>query len=58
VYAFISKTPLCRVPAISKGTGTPIKTVERHIRKLKAQGKIEFAGSPKTGGYRIIAGEE
>jgi len=25
---------------------------------LKAEGKIEFTGAPKTGGYRLIAGEE
>jgi predicted HTH transcriptional regulator len=58
VLAFIRTNTLCRVPAIAKGTGMPEKTVERHIRRLKEQGKIEFTGAPKTGGYRLIAGEE
>ncbi|HOC61108.1 MAG TPA: putative DNA binding domain-containing protein [Smithellaceae bacterium] len=58
VFVFIRNNPLCRVPRIAKGTGIPVKTVERYIRKLKAEGKIEFTGAPKTGGYRLIAGEE
>ncbi|MCK5320009.1 HTH domain-containing protein [Candidatus Parcubacteria bacterium] len=29
------------------------RTIERWINKLKKEGKIEFKGSPKTGGYFI-----
>jgi ATP-dependent DNA helicase RecG len=58
VLAFIRQNPLSRVPAIAKGTAIPGKTIERYIKKLKEQGKIEFTGAPKTGGYRMIEGEE
>jgi ATP-dependent DNA helicase RecG len=58
VLAFIRQNPLSRVPAIAKGTGIPGKTIERYIKKLKEQGKIEFTGAPKTGGYRMIEGEK
>lgn len=57
VFVFIRHNPSCRVPAIAKGTGIPVKTVERHIRRLKAQGKIEFTGASKTVGYRLTVGE-
>ena len=30
------------------------KTVERWIKQLKEEGKIEFRGSPKKGGYLVI----
>jgi ATP-dependent DNA helicase RecG len=29
----------------------PVKTLERWIKILRSGGKIEFRGSPKTGGY-------
>jgi ATP-dependent DNA helicase RecG len=58
VLAFIRNNPLGRVPAIAKGTGIPQKTIERYMKKLKEQGKIEFTGAPKTGGYRLIVGKE
>lgn len=30
------------------------RTVERWVKKLKDQGKIEFRGAPKTGGYWVV----
>ncbi|MEW6669283.1 MAG: ATP-binding protein [Thermodesulfobacteriota bacterium] len=48
---FIRKTPGLRKPQLSKATGIPVKTLEKHLKKLKNKGVIEFRGSPKTGGY-------
>ncbi|HDQ41682.1 MAG TPA: winged helix-turn-helix transcriptional regulator [Desulfonatronum sp.] len=36
---------------ISQALGLPRRTVERRIKELKSQGRIEFRGAPKTGGY-------
>ena len=32
----------------------PKRTIERWLRQLKAEGKVEFRGAPKTGGYHVI----
>ncbi len=32
---------------------TPLRTVERELKKLKEQDKIHFKGAPKTGGYYV-----
>lgn len=53
VFDFISQNPGCRVPKISAELDIPEKTVERRIKKLKEENKIEYVGSNKTGGYRI-----
>jgi len=37
--------------------GNAKRTIERWLRKLKNEGKIEFIGSSKTGGYWIIEKE-
>ncbi|MBR4372200.1 MAG: winged helix-turn-helix transcriptional regulator [Victivallales bacterium] len=34
--------------------GKSIPTVSRHLKILKENGKIEFRGAPKTGGYYTI----
>ena len=30
------------------------RTIERYIKQLKSEDKIEFQGSPKTGGYVVL----
>lgn len=59
VFDFIRQNPGCRVPKISAELDIPEKTVERRIKKLKEENKIEYVGSNKTGGYRTktLAGE-
>ena len=47
----IQKNPGNRVPQLAKTLGIPAKTIERWIKQLKEDGKIEFRGSPKNGGY-------
>jgi len=52
LHAFICDHPGKRTSEISKVLNVPQKTIERSIHKLKAEQKITFVGSPKTGGYK------
>ena len=54
VLNFIEKTPGLRIPQISEALNVPAKTLERQIRKFREEGKIEFRGSPRTGGYWAV----
>ena len=47
----ISEQPGLRAPAIAKQLGTSPKNIERWLKQLKDQDKIEFKGASKTGGY-------
>ena len=47
----ISEQPGLRAPAIANLLGTSPKNIERWLKQLKDQAKIEFKGAPKTGGY-------
>ena len=51
VYVTILENPGIRKPAIVAKIGKSRATVERAVADLKEQGKIEFRGAPKTGGY-------
>ena len=53
LYAFIEKNPHLRVSQISQSLNIPAKTLERWIKQLKDENKIEFIGSKKTGGYIV-----
>ena len=50
----ITKTGGLNVTELAERIKLSIRTVERHIRSLKLEGKIEFRGAPKTGGYYKI----
>ena len=49
----IRKNPGKRVPQLAKILSIPAKTIERWIKQLKEEEKIEFRGSPKKGGYWV-----
>jgi ATP-dependent DNA helicase RecG len=53
LLAFVRQYPGLRTPQISAAMDVPVKTLERWIKILRFGGKIEFRGSPKTGGYWI-----
>jgi Predicted transcriptional regulator len=42
-----------RLPAIASQIGKSERTVRRDLDSLRAAGKIEFIGSPRTGYYRL-----
>ena len=49
----IRLNPGQRVPHFERALNVPKKTLERWINKFKKEDKIEFKGSPKSGGYWI-----
>jgi len=53
LFKFIKKTPGKRTNEIAGAISVPAKTVEKWLAILKREGKIEFIGSKKTGGYYI-----
>ena len=50
---YIQNNPGLRKPQISGAIGIPIRTLQRRLRELRDQNRIEFRGSPKTGGYHV-----
>ena len=53
LFYFIQNNPNLRTKEISNALNTPLRTIERYIKQLKDEKKIEFKGSPKTGGYIV-----
>ena len=51
LVALITQHPGMRVPALAEVLNTSPKNLERWLKQLREAGKIEFIGSPKTGGY-------
>ncbi len=49
----INKNPHKNTNELAAILNKPNKTIERWISKLKKEGKIEFTGSKKTGGYVV-----
>lgn len=50
---FIKTNPNLRANEISENMQIPLRTIQRWIKQLKDEDKIEFKGSPKTGGYNF-----
>lgn len=53
LYDYIKANPGHKARIISESLNVPFKTVQRWIGKLKDDGKIEFAGSGRVGGYYL-----
>jgi ATP-dependent DNA helicase RecG len=51
LYIFIKDNPNQNANTISNALKIPLRTIQRKLKKLKDDNKIEFVGSPKTGGY-------
>jgi len=54
VYLFITQNPNIKAKQISQSLGIPLRTLQRYLNRLKSDGKIEFRGAPKTGGYFVV----
>ena len=50
---FIKVNPGLRTTQIEVKLNVPVKTLERWLKQLREQSKIEFIGAPKTGGYYV-----
>jgi ATP-dependent DNA helicase RecG len=53
LYDYIKQNPSKRVSHIQKQLKTPAKTIERWIKQFREEGKIEYRGRTKTGGYYV-----
>ena len=53
LYEYIKYNPAQRVSQIQEQLNTPAKTLERWVKQLRDQRKIEYRGSKKTGGYYV-----
>ena len=51
VLAYIQRNPGNRARAIAKALKMSLRSVERYLSELKKQGKTEFRGAPRNGGY-------
>jgi len=49
--SLITKNPGKRAPYFAQNMNTSVKNIERWLKHLKDDKKIEFRGAPKTGGY-------
>jgi ATP-dependent DNA helicase RecG len=54
LYNYIKNNPNTRLSKIEKELKVPQKTLERWVKILKTNNKIEFRGSKKTGGYYAL----
>lgn len=54
IQQYISSHQGCKIDEIVSGTKVPKSTVTRYLRELQIQNLIEYVGSKKTGGYRIV----
>lgn len=54
VLSYIEKHPDCNSADIIAETGFSQSTVERCLFELKKQGRVEYVGSKKTGGYLLV----
>jgi len=53
LFELIRNTPGLRTAQISEAMGIPVRTLQRWIQGLRGRNKIEFKGSPRTGGYHV-----
>ncbi len=51
----IIQEPGLNVRMLAEKTGKSRPTIERRIRILKNEGKVEFRGAPKNGGYYLVS---
>jgi ATP-dependent DNA helicase RecG len=54
LFTLIEKNSGINVLEIRTHFDIPKRTVERWVKQLKDDGKIEFKGALKTGGYWVI----
>lgn len=55
LLAAIRQLPGINARGLVRQLDIPLRTVQRHLKTLASDGKIEFQGAPKNGGYFIKA---
>ena len=58
VFRIIASNPGISAVSISGNIQQSLSTVNRAIRQLREEGLIEYTGSKKTGGYRVVEKRE
>ena len=48
---YIEINPNLKANEMSENLNIPLRTIQRWLKQLKEEEKIEFRGAPKTGGY-------
>ena len=56
LLGFIKGNPGKKTAEIKKALNLSQRTLERQLKQLKYEGKIEFRGAAKTGGYFLVKG--
>lgn len=56
IYCFIKKHPGCKASYLSDKISIPVGSLNRILAQLKKEGLIEYVGSKKTGGYKVVEG--
>ncbi len=51
LFHYIKSNPGKRAPSLATELSVPVKTIERWLKSLRDDHKIEFRGAPKSGGY-------
>ena len=54
VYSYIRRHPNCKASEISSSLQIPTGSLNRSLKQLRDEGLIEYSGSKKTGGYRVM----
>ncbi|MCB0511605.1 MAG: putative DNA binding domain-containing protein [Bacteroidetes bacterium] len=57
LYEIIKREPGINSKELHSGFDVTTRTIERWLKQLRENGKIEFRGAPKTGGYYVITDE-
>lgn len=58
LYRYIQQYPGNRAVDLANALELSRRTVERWLQQLKTNGKIEFRGASKTGGYHVIDAQD
>ena len=54
LHAYIQAHPGQLASEMTTANKVPQRVIERWLKQLKVDGKVEFKGAPKTGGYHCI----
>ena len=54
ILDYIANYPQMTIPQLAQFLKVSTRTIERHIKELREEGKIRREGSDKTGYWRIV----
>ena len=54
IHRYIANHPNCKLNDIVSGTQIPKSTITRYLKEMQDEGLIQYSGSKKTGGYRVV----